>query len=117
MALALIRDIFISGILGGIFSLVVSSHRGTIETTKAAAFLWGFQLLILYMILLLLAKESFEVGGFTLHAMGGMLVSFLIMGLLYVMHEKMIPERVVALGLLFFAASIYIYHKVELNKY
>jgi hypothetical protein len=117
MTLALIRDIFISGIIGGLFSLVVSSHRGTNESMKAAAFLWGFQLLILYMILLLLAKELVELGGFTLHAMAGMLVSFIIMGVLHVMHATMIPEKVVVLGLLFFAASIYAYHKLELNRY
>jgi FtsH-binding integral membrane protein len=117
MTLALIRDIVISGIIGGVFSLVVSSHRGTIESMKAAAFVWGFQLLILYMILLLLAKESVDVGGFTLHAMAGMLVSFIIMGILYVIHARMIPEKVVVLGLLFFAASIYTYNKWELNRY
>ena len=118
MNLLFIRDAIISGIIGGTFSYLVSSHHDNIHYLKTIAFLWGLQMVYFYIIFIMLTNHPTIISDFTMHAIAGMVITIIIVGILFVIGDKfnkLTATTAISLVLLF--VFIFLYHKYEIYLY
>ena len=115
MSSVFIRDAIISGIIGGMFSYLVSSHHGNSPYLKTVAFLWGLQLLYFYIIFIMLTKHPTIVSDFTIHAIAGMFITVIILGILFIIGEEFNKLTTTAIIMVLLFVAIHLYHKYELN--
>ena len=115
MNLILIRDISISGIIGGTFSYLVSSHHDNNSYLKTIAFLWGLQLLYFYIAFIMLTKYPTIVSDFTIHAIAGIFITVIILGILLMIGDNMNKLAATALIMVLLFVVIYLYRKYELH--
>jgi hypothetical protein len=116
MNVVLIRDIVISGFLGGIFSYFASIYNSNPEYLKITAYLWGLPLL--YFILLNISWNAGENAmlDFNKHAIIGTIITMLAMFSTYFIYH-MGNDVVIGLQFVVLATSIFIYMSNELYKY
>lgn len=112
----LMRDIAISGFLGGIFSYFASIYKTNPEYLKITAYLWGLPLL--YFVLLNISWNAGENAmlDFNKHAIIGTIITMFAMLSTYLIYN-MGDDVVIGLQFIVLAASVFIYMSFELYKY
>lgn len=110
-----IRDVIISGLIGGIFSYLVSAYHDNSPYLKTVAFLWGFQLLYLYIVFIMFNRHPAIVSDFTIHAIAGMMITLIILGILFMIGDNMNKLAAAAFSLISLFVAIRLYHIYELH--
>lgn len=115
MNTTIIKDVIISGFLGGLASYLVSMNRKNPEYLNMMAFIYAAPSIFFYMILIASRKGKKTVKNFSFHAMLGMLLTSSVIILTYNFYY-LNSNILVGLNLFMFLIATALYFKYKIYK-